>query len=494
METVSLLEKYKQAVSLLLAAMELRIFGVIFYHFKSLFTEIPKDVPAKYRDIFTAHVSIQDGRPVMQMYESMVKKMSKGEILFVLLHEVTHVLGGHLHRLNRANPHIANLAMDHVINIALIKDIKAGILKHPKTPEFIFYIKELYDQNMSIEQVYEWLMKHAKITKITNFKMDDDDSDAGQSQGQGSGSGGKKGKPQPGKKGKDPGEGEDENNGSGTSEDNTSEGNSEAGGGGYITIIEIDINGRKHTFVEDMRLAPNGQKSKEISDEIQGEARAIADSQLQKGDRSGAFAELINQMIKVEIPWSTLLEKAILTTIVVSQDSKSWRNINKRYQGGLGITMPGDDTELKYNTMLIARDTSGSIGTNDLRRAADITLQSANHVEKVIICNHDVEVHNFDILEADEVEISDLTKTFEGRGGTSHEPVFTKIQELINEGETEISLAVFITDFYSDVEQIWNEAKFPWIKDIPCIWILNNNQCLETAKKYGTAILIKDEK
>ena len=131
--------------------------------------------------------------------------------------------------------------------------------------------------------------------------------------------------------------------------------------------------------------------------------------------------------------------------------------------------MDGFDTQV----LVCCIDSSGSISNSDLKKFVGVILSSIKHFKKLRILVHDVDVHQEFVLdnEPNQDDILRTLREIKGRGGTSHKPVFDRI-EILNREEL-ISAAIFLTDFYSDVEEIYK--KFEWIKEVPSVWVLNSD-------------------
>jgi predicted metal-dependent peptidase len=100
----------------------------------------------------------------------------------------------------------------------------------------------------------------------------------------------------------------------------------------------------------------------------------------------------------------------------------------------------------------------------DIKKAINIVDQSYHKEHNIRLIMHDTIIQQNIILS----DINDIYKVI-GRGGTSHQPVFDWIENYIKEND-DLSLIVFITDFCSDIESIWNSYK--WKDEIPYVFIV----------------------
>jgi len=356
----------------------------------------------------------QDGKIRMSFYtEFLNNKFSIKNIKFIILHELMHILYMHLFTREDANfdHDIANLATDHVINEALKKDENFFDIAFPDSA---FLIPELVGQNLSWVEVYDYLMKnYIKITKewVINIKNK-------------------------------------------TTNEILS----------AIRDVVVDaaaIKNKKLTEEELNNIKVN------IINTIQN-SPYLQDLIKNRGNITNSVFQMFKDYITVEIPWEVLLEKAVLKQLALSQpsDDRTWRNINKKILYHNYI-LPGKDQDETIDTILFCIDTSGSMSNNDIKKAINIVDQSYHKEHKIRLIMHDTIIQKNVML----LDINDVYKVI-GRGGTSHQPVFDWIENYIKEND-DLSLIVFITDFYSDVESIWNSYK--WKDEIPYVFIVTKS-------------------
>ena len=241
-----------------------------------------------------------------------------------------------------------------------------------------------------------------------------------------------------------------------------------------LSVNTLNLNGNNIVNISD--ISPSSSlEAKLIVDQIKSEARIALENIIpnQRGTVSGSVFELIKDMVKVEMPWDKLLDKAICSKIVPDDDSKTWSKILKRPMA-LGMLFAGNENQEIPAYLVIACDTSGSISTVDLEKFSSIILQSSKYFDMIRIIKHDVKITSDNTIESQSLVNEDIIFKFEGRGGTSHLYVFQKIEKLYEDENSEISLVILLTDFYSDVERIW--SKFEWVKEIPiCVCLTEDN-------------------
>ena len=457
-------DRFALAKSVILAASSLRLFSFMFFKLDVRLINSPHLTAAAYRNNKNK-LSIAISRPFIESLNS------ANELVYVILHEITHILSNHLSRGVLLDGEMYNIAADHVINTNLNFDVNNQRLRGLSIPSGIVIITSLAGKNMSTEEVYEYLMQHATITKATYKLQLEDDSQKGEGESEDGES-----------ENKEDGEGEGEPK-DGEPKDGKGEGEPKDGKGLSITGTKIHVkldDGQEFTVYKD--FFANAQDIEDLEKELQDDARRILNSPLfeaekKKGNKSSNTMELIQEAIKVVIPWDQLLENVIKTNITELSENKTWARVNKRMYA-YNMILPYNDMEETFDTLMVVVDTSGSISSYDLKKVVDIIKAAMYHFKRVIKVDHDVEVYVKDKIVYDNSTIDNLTKDirveFTGRGGTSHKPVYDYL-ESVYEGDdpTEIipGLILFITDFCSDIEHIHHSYK--WVKEIPYKYIIS---------------------
>jgi len=190
---------------------------------------------------------------------------------------------------------------------------------------------------------------------------------------------------------------------------------------------------------------------------------------ISKGDLPSDVIDYIDDILEVKIAWEEILEVAIMY-FAQTQDLPSWSRKNIYIRN---VRLPGYMDGFDTQVLVCCIDSSGSISNSDLKKFVGVILSSIKHFKKLRILVHDVDVHQEFVLdnEPNQDDILRTLREIKGRGGTSHKPVFDRI-EILNREEL-ISATIFLTDFWSDVEQIYK--KFEWIKEVPSVWVLNSD-------------------
>jgi len=438
---------------------------------------------------------------------SAAEKVTPAELLFILEHELLHVLSDHLTRGKGKDPLIWNLATDAWINQTLVDAF--GTVERDYFPgicptEGAFFLESVQASKMSEEEIYDYLLKNAKITsKKIKLKLnscpncggsggsseESEGKEQNQNQDQGSGNNSEEQQKQ--------GQG-DGNDGDQQGQQQQEEGNSSGQGQCddeiEVEVVEVEIEGKKFTKVfADLKKGmqdaeENKTNPKETSEKLKNLARAVRDSIKSKGDLPGGLRELLDKLLKVKMPWDKILEHAI-RNIMAKSESRTWAKPNlvmRSVAKKVGIAgFPGFGEELKSEHLVIVIDTSGSISQEELKKFLGVVYDSLQYFNKVTRIEHDADIHRVVEYEQEEFD-SVIDSSFlevHGGGGTSHEPVFRWIEEKFEEGE-DISMVIFLTDYYSDCEEI--KDKFAWVQYIPIVWVVT----ADLMPSYGITVKI----
>lgn len=119
-----------------------------------------------------------DGRTIYYN-PNFFKDLNKGEIVFVIGHEILHIVYDHVFRRGNKNTLIWNMAIDYIVNYTLVKN-KIGII-----PENALF-DEKYSDEYTSEELYEILLRDN--VKIVSNMLDvhlDGPEDTGDEKGEG---------------------------------------------------------------------------------------------------------------------------------------------------------------------------------------------------------------------------------------------------------------------------------------------------------------------
>ena len=304
-----------------------------------------------------------DGRNEMYGKE-FTDSLTDAELRFVILHENYHKLYRHLttwKHLCDENVQLANMAMDYVINLKITDDNKDGFAVMPE----MGLLDEKY-RDMDTAQVFKLL-------------KDNPPEDSG-------------------------GDGEGDS-GSGSGSSDGQQGNKSPQG-----FDQHDWAGASEMSADEQR-----ELAKDIDEAIR-QGAMIAGKMGSGGDRDLA------ELLEPQINWREVLREFITSTCSGS-DYSTWQRPNRRYVSA-GVYMPSGISE-QVGELVIAIDTSGSIGQNELGHFLSEVKSICEVVkpDKVRLLYWDTKIcqdEKYEMHEIDELVKSTKPK---GGGGTTVECV-----------------------------------------------------------------------
>lgn len=432
--------KIKNArIKLLKKSTNLQFFGICSYKFNWVAEDLP-DTAEGYV-AFNPETDECEAEPIIHINKNMLMKddYDHNNLIILIMHELFHVLYKHGKRgRNHHHKVISNLAADHIVDSDIKKiiddnadqDLKPYQNRYNIIPEVT---RHFGGKTPTYEEVYDYLVNSIPQIKITPHQ---------------NGVNGTEGNTQP-----TPGQ-----------------------------SFNVDINGKEYTIT--INQNPTASESKEIENFI-SEARSTQDALKQKGIGSSKLNTIIDELLKVEVPWEQILDKALKNAISIKPDDRSWKRLNKHFMP-LNINLPGSATSTEpdsINKLIIALDTSASVSKTELKKFANVISESSQYFKKIVILVHDTVIHVEKHFDSDNsIEITDfITKNITGGGGTSHKPVFDRISKIHDNGhdywdwdnEDEISMVILLTDGYSDIHYIYK--KYEWTKKVPISIILSSD-------------------
>jgi hypothetical protein len=519
MDQYEIEEKLKCAILRILNLSALRLFGCLIYNFNINIIDtnyILNDIEIKNQILqehrkneimrtLTANISIQNSKPTINIYSSFIENNTIPELTFILLHEILHFLNGDCISVAGINQNTFNLAADHIINCSLKKDISNLVFDSNKIslPQDHFIIYDIENTNLTKIEVYNFLSNNLEIKenieiKQPQHKLGSDQNNKNKPESKEPESNESKepesNEPESNEpesnESKEPESNEPESNESKEPESNEPE-SKELGANEITTsIIKGKIKRQSIEVMTDI-IQSKTLESKLIVEQLRSEARTIIENiSSSRGLESGSTFELIKDMLKIKIPWDILLDKAICSKILPNEDSRSWQYLKKRPMA-LNILMAGYEPEEKPCYLIIVCDTSGSISTKMLQKFSSIIIQSIKYFDMIRILKHDIYIKSDKIIESQNLIDEDIIFKFEGGGGTSHTYVFNEIETMFENDDDEISLVIILTDFYSNIVEIWNN--YEWVKNIPICICLTTNRIKIPKYIDSNPILIDDE-
>ena len=447
-----------------------RLFGSILYQF-GLFLESEESFNGPMNSayvVFNTNTNKYD----IHFSKSFLDNLTIENITFVLLHEMLHVLHKHITRRGFRDPVMWNLAADHVINVAIRTDANNKAFDEnvilPESNKFKpFFIKYFDTKNklITVEEAYAYLIENATYTKIkicSKCGSSDQGNGQGKSKdccGDGDSDGKGKGKQCPGCNGSDSISGE-----VGTFHDPKT---------GQKVDVSLDI--QYPTASGKSGADEVNDNADRAADQIQSDMRTFRDAFPDNNSRgSGScVGEMLDKLLEVTIPIDVLLKKAVTTKMRPSDSARSWRSLHKQYQG-IGLTSPGKGVEENIETGVYIIDTSGSVSSHDLQIAGGAVLNCAEIFADMYVVKHADRLYSKKFYEYGIDDIDELTMDLldnSDRGGTSHDEVFEYVEELFID-RNGLGLIMIITDYYSNVTELFDSGKYTWCGQVPvCIML-----------------------
>jgi predicted metal-dependent peptidase len=369
-------------------------------------------------------------------------KLTEGEKVMVLAHEVLHCALGHvwLERRGTRDAQKWNMAADYVINLILEQEVHR-IANEPKN---IYGQKGVQMEmakdclldhkykDMSAEEVYDTLPQNIKI----KIPMSDLRPDLGQGQGQ------------------------------------------EQGGNGN------DKKGQgKGMKVKGGKSSPGHDQGKDrVAGEAEGESKNQKDLAAawkehvvqaatvarMQGKMPAGIERMIDDLIAPQIPWIAILERFVNDSM---KDDYDWMRRDRRFIGR-GLYLP--DLYSESAKIAVAVDTSGSISQEELKEAVSevFGILRSKKISKVHLMSCDAKVH----LDKSLSPYDELPNEYPGGGGTDFRPVFEAIGN-----QDRPACLIYFTDTYGD----FPEMPPPY----PVLWVTKTK---DFVPPFGMAIQMQD--
>jgi predicted metal-dependent peptidase len=155
-----------------------------------------------------------------------------------------------------------------------------------------------------------------------------------------------------------------------------------------------------------------------------------------------SIQRIVDEILEVKTPWFDILERHMHA---YKLDDTSWSRPNRRFVHA-DIYMPGKNYIPQMGEVVIAYDTSGSIGDEEIKHFnghVSRILQDCRP-SKVYFVACDACVRNTDETEA----LEDITFVPQGGGGTAFQPVF----DWVDEQNIRPDVLVYLTDLCGDTD------------------------------------------
>ena len=382
---------------------------------------------------FTAYTDGINKKYSRWFLEEFVK--TEPELRGLILHENLHVALKQVafgKSMFKENSKMANLAADFVVNdiIVNIKGTVSGSSeKLVEMPDGGVYDPMFHDWSM--REVYNYLKKHAKPKPK---------------------GGGGKGKPDKGQgQGNEPPQGGEQSNEDGDDWDTV-----EVNGKTY-DISKQD----EHDFSELGELSHD--ELKDINDSID---RALREGGMLAGRMGAKLPRSITDLLEPKVRWDDALREFVSSS-VKGKDEFTWRRMNKRHMAN-DIYLPSVDNET-LGEVVVAIDTSGSIGTRELTEFATelASICEVAQPDKVRVLWWDTVVHGEQVFEDNFQNIASMLKPL-GGGGTN----VSSVSEYINKQKITADCVIVFTDGYVEHDVKWTISS-------PTLWMITTAKSFE---------------
>ena len=322
-----------------------------------------------------------------------VEELSEPELQALVLHENLHVALNHIGRFRQKfeeDPQLMNVCADYVVNDIIVS---IGDTDFLKLPEGGLYDRKYH--NWSVNEVYKDLKK-----KKDEEKKDEQSLPTGLGKTQAE--------------------------------------TGDVGVGDLKPLDEHDFGASKDMTIEEKKAV-----AKDIDD-------ALREGQILAGKLGGKTPRSIDELLQPKVDWKAELREFISSSIK-GNDEYTWRKFNKRLMAN-DIYMPSMENE-SIGELVVAIDTSGSIGTVELTEFATELVSICNTVtpEKIRVVWWDYDVHGEQSFNVDDYgNIAHLLKP-KGGGGTR----LSCVSDYIVKENIDAEAVVVFTDGYLESDVRW---------------------------------------
>ena len=322
-----------------------------------------------------------------------VEELSEPELQALVLHENLHVALNHIGRFRQKfeeDPQLMNVCADYVVNDIIVS---IGDTDFLKLPEGGLYDRKYH--NWSVNEVYKDLKK----------KKDEEKKNEQEQVSQGY---------------------------------DRCTGKTGESVGNLKPLDEHDFGASENMTIEEKKAV-----AKDIDD-------ALREGQILAGKLGGKTPRSIDELLQPKVDWKAELREFISSSIK-GNDEYTWRKFNKRLMAN-DIYMPSMENE-SIGELVVAIDTSGSIGTKELTEFATELVSICNTVtpEKIRVVWWDYDVHGEQSFNVDDYSnIAHLLKP-KGGGGTR----LSCVSDYIVKENIDAEAVVVFTDGYLESDVRW---------------------------------------
>ena len=427
-----------------------------------------------------AGIKLNEFPPVLESNPLLLCKFKLKEILYIICHEIDHVVLNHPAEMVKANPtknsdtfYKFNLAADASVNDRINYEIQRENRKYLSAPEGLITSRVL-EEKFKLKNVRS-LENYAYYFGLINQKGEDENGQNGQEQMMGSMNedGNNNG-------GSGSGDSDEQNNeqGKGKSKSDANDNTQDNGAGGQGQDSGAGKQDNIVTAKNYNRLDDHNWEVGDDAEEAQAATREFVNSavdmmnQESRGLIPGSFFSQIEKInAPTKISWQSVLKKYVGT--ISANKRKTRMRLNRRQPERFDLSGTVDDKILK---IVVAIDTSGSVSDKMIAQIFNeifAILAKRKHEVTIIECDSAV-TRVYTAKNASEVKMK-----VTGRGGTRFSPVI----EYINKDKRyRDALLIYFTDGYG-------ESEIPKPLTYRNIWVVFDNvRCLSVKEPYGIVL------
>lgn len=366
-----------------------------------------------------------------------IDSLNQKQVLFVVLHELSHMAWRHLsvwRHLYEKDPMLANAACDYVINLQLLdQDPQETEIQFPTDADGnrMGLIDEKY-RGWDSKQVFDDLMQECE----GDGEEEGEEGGGGDQEAEGGNEGhGNPGgdKPNKGKKGRSRSE---------------------------ISKKQFD----EHDWENSKKLTD--KEKQDLEGRI---TRALQQGKQLIGKMGGNMDRNLAELVQPEVDWRDVLRDLVKNICKGSGDS-SWRRFSRRHLGA-DIYLP-QNIDYRVGWVVDGTDTSGSIDGEILTKFMSEVKSICNEVmpEGLHHLYWDTQVAGHETYSQAEYDQIDKVTKPRGGGGTDPGCLPTYIKkEIINGKGQQVDVVIVLTDGYFHGEGNWSEVP------CPVIWCVVDN-------------------
>lgn len=204
-------------------------------------------------------------------------------------------------------------------------------------------------------------------------------------------------------------------------------------------------------------------------------AYELTKNQKGRGNSPAGLKRWLDKLRKSKVRWERIFHRYVGQAL--AKDDYSYTRVNKRFVGQ-DMYLPDLRNHI-IGSVVIAIDTSGSIGSNCLEQFAAEIAKIGHMVDEITAMSCDCSVHEVVKIKRFENFLKRLQ--MKGGGGTAFEPVFDKVKELKMQPE----LLIYLTDAWGSFPE-----KPP---QYPVLWCVTSESGMDYIP-WGQKVLLPNEK